>query len=112
MKNILDKVINGIEEGMAVLDHIGMPQELYNEVTGENFISELGKYREYSAFDDPNLLFGVRTIAGHVVVMVYDKDWGKLRTMVEKFPEDPDPKYIAVSPEDVDDFLLSLIRIS
>lgn len=111
MKEVLDKVIDGIEEGMAILDHIGMPSDLYNDITGNCFNSELGEYREYSAFDNPNLLFGVRTIAGHIVVMVYDKEWDKLRTMVEKFPEDRNPAYIAVAPEDVDAFLLSLIHM-
>lgn len=111
MKEILDKIIDQIKEGMAVLDQIGMPQKLYEEVTGCGFNSEFGKYREYIVFDDPNLLFGIQTIAGHIVVMVYDEAWGKLRTMVERFQDDPAPVYVAVSMDDVGDFLLSLIAV-
>ena len=114
MKDVLNKVIDGIKEGRAIIDHVGMPSELYNELTGSSFELkcgeyQLGDYLGYSAFDNPNLLFGVRTTKGHVITMLYDREWKKLRVMVERFPEDQNPTYIAVAPDDVDAFLLSLI---
>lgn len=107
MKNIVNKVIDALEEGLAVIEFIGMPRSLYKELTGKH-LAGFDEYRGYDVGRDENMFFGVHTITGLYVTMVYDTESGEFRVMVEKKRNDPSPMLLLVSLNDMPSFIISL----